>query len=447
MNLKCLLPGIFLLSSLLLHAAGEKKTYSLKECIDMAVANSPRLKNSLLEQKKLQYHYKESVGAGLPNVGLSGTYDDYVSLPTQLIPGEFFSQPGTLIPVQFGTTYNFGVSLNASQLIYNQTYFTGLQLVKRMMERNTLETEQLKIDLIAEVARDYYLAQIASKQIRNNQSNLEKLDKLYEISQQQYNFGLIKKVDVDRIDVNRLNKRTEIDNLSTQYLQVLNMQKYFMGVDLSQEIEFTDSLDITTIPLDLQPDLSSHISIRLIEKDKQISTTDLDLKRSEFFPSLNLIGSVNYSNQSNTFYVGGKSTDWYNTSLFGLRLNVPVFDGFQKRQRVNQSKVQLDQIKVTEDDTRQFLTVQMTDAARKYMNSITTEQRQRENVTLAEKVYRISQEQYQKGLISLTDILNAESSLSDAQTAHSMALVNMKIAEIEYLRSTGKLENLSAKQQ
>jgi len=307
------------------------------------------------------------------------------------------------------------------------------------MERNVLDNERTRTSLVSDVARGYYLAQIALQQLRNLRSNLRKLDSLYEIAGQQFSFGLIKKVDVDRIDVNRLNLKTQIDNLEVQYQQLMSMQKYFMGLDQNLPVVFSDSIDISTMPVTLNADLDQHIDIRMIEKQREIVNTGLQMDRAAYYPSLTLIGSLNYLNQSNTMYLFGKSTDWFNTTMFGFRLNVPVFNGFQKRYKVSQSKVALKQIEVTEDDTRRILGVQSIDAARKYQNSINTETRQRKNVEIAENVYSISQEQYRTGIISLTDILNAESSLSDAQTAHTMALVNMKIAELDYLQATGKL--------
>jgi outer membrane protein TolC len=417
----------------------ETRVISLKECLKLAQDNSPRLQVNVLEQQKLNYAYKESVGIGLPSVGFTGSYDDYVSLPTQLIPGEFFGRPGELIPVQFGTTYNITGSLQASQIIYNQSFLVGLRMAKRAMERNTLENERVRTALVSDVAKGYYLAQIAKQQISNLRSNLEKLDSLYRISQQQYSFGLIKKVDVDRVDVNRLNLKTQIDNLEVQYQQIMSMQKYYMGLDQGQDIRFGDSLDVTSIPVNSVSNLDNHIDIRMIAKQKEIVQTGLQMDRAAYFPSLTLIGAMNYMNQSNTMYLFGKNTDWFNTTLLGLRLDVPIFNGFQKRNRVSQSKVSLKQIEVTEADTRRILGVTSLDAARKYQNSINTEIRQRKNMEIAEQVYAVSQEQYQEGIISLTDILSAESSLSDAQTAHTMSLVNMKIAELDYLQATGNL--------
>jgi len=429
------------LITILLHSqpAPEARVISLKECLKLAQDNSVKLQVNVLEQEKLKYFYNETMGAGLPSVRFAGSWDDYVSLPTQLIPGEFFGRPGEMIPVQFGTNYNITGSLEASQLIYNQSYLVSLRMAKRYMERNVLDNERSRTALISDVARGYYLAQIALRQIRNLNSNLRKLDSLHSIAQQQFSFGLIKKVDVDRIEVNRLNLKTEIDNLDVQYQQLLSMQRYFMGLDPQQPIAFSDSMDISTMPVTLNADLDQHIEIRMIEKQKEITFTNLQLDRAAYYPSLVMIGGLTYMNQSNTFYLTGKSTDWFNTTMFGLRLNVPIFNGLQKRARVSQTKVALKQIEAVEGDTRRVLGVQSLDAARKYQNSINTESRQSRNVEIAERVYEVSREQYQKGIISLTDILNAESSLSDAQTAHSMSLVNMKIAELDYLQATGRL--------
>jgi outer membrane protein TolC len=434
---------LLLLGLLLLHGSAQPpsaiRLITLQECIDLAIGNSPKIQNSILEQQRLRYQYRETVGKGLPEIQFSGSFDDFVNLPTQLIPGEFFGRPGEMIPVQFGTTYNITGALEASQLIYNQSYLVGLQMARKMLERNTLETERTKIDVAATVSTGFYLAQIANQQIRNLKDNLEKLNRLYTISRSQFEMGFIKKVDVDRIRVNQLNLQTQIDNLEVQYRQLLSMQKYYMGLPEEQELMFPDSIDVETVLPSPEINLDNHIDIRMLEKQKQIIHTSLQMNRSEYYPSLILIGSVNYTNQSNDFYLFGKPTDWFNTSMFGLRLNVPIFSGLQKRSRVNQTKVQMSQLQVTESDTRRILSVQAVDAARKYRNSITTEQRQRENVLLAQNVYAVSQDQYQKGLISMTDILNAETSLNEAQTAHTIALVQMKIAEIDYLKASGLL--------
>jgi len=138
-------------------------------------------------------------------------------------------------------------------------------------------------------------------------------------------------------------------------------------------------------------------------------------------------------------YLFGKPSDWYNTTLVGLRLSVPIFSGLQKHYRVSQTRIELDKLKVGEDDARKLIRINSEDASRKLLNSAEAEKRQRDNMQLAERVYSISQEQYEQGIIPLTDLLSAEIALSDAQSNHIFALVQMKLSELNYLKANGRL--------
>jgi outer membrane protein len=435
-----LISGIVFLSGF--SQAPAEKAITLQECLKLAVENSPKLKISLLEQDKLKFRYRETIGKGLPNLNFSGALDDYVNLPTQLIPGEFINRPGELIPVQFGTTYNLSGAVDATQLIYNQTYLVAIRMARQMMEENVLSTEKFKTGLLLEVAQSYYLTQVTRKQIQNQESNLQKLERAEKIAQSQYETGLIKKVDVDRIVIQKLNLMSDIDRLHVLFEQELSMQRYYMGFPMNQPLAFPDSIPLSTMIPGTDTNLSKHIDIRMIEMQRELANTDLKLKNSEYFPSVTFIGNVSYSNQNNSYYVFGKPNAWFNMSLIGLRLNVPIYDGFQKRNKVSQSRVDLKQIQVNEDDTRRILRIQSEDAARKLLASVDAEKRQRQNVIIADHVYGVSQEQYQKGLIPLTDLLNSETALRDAQTGQTYALIQMKIAELEYMNANGTLLKL-----
>ena len=431
---------VLLLSATLIFAQPPaEQLITLKQCLQKAVEYSPRLKIQMMDQQKLQMQHKVNVGMGMPNVNISGSYDDYLNLPTQLIPGVIFGYPGQMIPVQFGTSFNISGSLDFSQMVYSQSYYSALRISRLMMDQGKLTGESTQTGLVFEVAQSYYYAQISRNQIRNLESNLEKLVKAENIARSQYANGLIMKVDVDRITVNKLNIQTQIDRLRVTYEQQLNPQRYYMGLDPATPIVFTDSITPATVNLQATVDPANHIDIRLLEKQKQLAMARIRLNQASWYPSLNLIGSVNYTNQSNDFYLAGNPGGWYNTTLVGLRLSVPVFNGLQRKYAVSQSKVDLDELKISEEDTRKSLDLQAKDASGRLLNAITDEERQRENIKVADRVFNISQEQYQKGIISLTDLLNAESGLSEAQTNHSLALVQMKIAELEFLRANGTL--------
>lgn len=419
-------------------ASGTRRI-TLQECLRLAVANSPHLKISALEQFRLEESRRETLGGALPHVNFSGTWDDYLNLPTQLIPGEFFGQPGEMIPVQFGTNYNLSAALDASQMLYNQSWITGMRMARLALEQNGLATEKTEIEVVYEVAQSYYTAQITRQQQRNLQSNLEKLEKAGRIARSQWESGIIMKVDVDRIEVQRLNLMTEIDRLEALYLQQMAMQKYFMGLDQSADIALDDSIPTATLTPGAEGDFGTHIDIRMLEKQKELVQGTIRLDQAGYYPNVTLIGATNFLNQSNSFYLFGKPTDWFNTSLVGLRVAVPVFSGMQRHHRVNMSRIELDKLRVREDDTKKLIRINSDDAARKLVISREAEKRQRDNMVLADRVYNVSQEQYQKGVIPLTDLLTSETALSNAQTNHTYALVQMKLAELNYLKANGRL--------
>ena len=328
-------------------------------------------------------------------MNFSGSWDDFLHLPTSLIPGEFFGRPGEMIPVQFGTNFNLSGALDASQMLYDQTWLVAMKMAKQMLQQNELATEKTKIEVVYDVAQSYYLAQITRQQIRNMEANLEKIEKAEKIAQSQWENGLIKRVDLDRIVVQKLNMVTDIERLRVLYQQELAMQKYFMGMGQEEEFSPDDSIAATTYFPEPQGDLNKHIDIRMIEQQKELVNTNIRMDQAGYFPNLTLIGSISYLNQSNTMYLFGKPTDWFNTSLVGLRLSVPVFSGMQRHYRVSQTRVELEKLKVTEDDAKKLIRINSEDAARKLLNGIDAEKRQRENMGLAERVYNISQEQYQ----------------------------------------------------
>jgi outer membrane protein TolC len=232
---------------------------------------------------------------------------------------------------------------------------------------------------------------------------------------------------------------TELDRLRVLLQQELSMQKYFMGISQEKEISLEDTIPTLTMIPGPASEPGNHIDIRLIEKQKELVKTNIRLDQAGYYPNLTMFASVNYMNQSNTMYLFGKPTDWFNTSLFGLRLNVPVFNGLQRHYKVKQTRIELEKLNLTEHDTREYIRINSADAARKLLNAIEAEKQQRANVVLADRVYNITQEQYQTGVIPLTDLLTAETALSGAQANHTYALVQMKLSELSYLKANGRI--------
>ena len=75
-------------------------------------------------------------------------------------------------------------------------------------------------------------------------------------------------------------------------------------------------------------------------------------------------------------------------------------------------------------------------------NSISTINSQRKNAELAQEIYNSTQNNYNNGLATLTDLLDTEDSLTEAQNSYTQALLNYKIAEIQLIKAKGDIRTL-----
>src|SRR5690606_18852579 len=140
--------------------------------------------------------------------------------------------------------------------------------------------------------------------------------------------------------------------------------------------------------------------------------------KSGYYPSLVGFADVNYNAFSNDFTFLTESKPWYRGSLIGLRLEIPIFDGFQRKNKVAQAKVRSLQLEQSLNKASQAAEMEYQNAIQKLTNSIRSAGVQEENLKLAEDVYAQTESLYKEGLSSLTDLLEAETALREARSAY-----------------------------
>src|ERR1700748_1328094 len=121
--------------------------FSLADCINYAYEHQDSVKNAQLDLKNADYKVKELIGQGLPQINGSASFQDYLQIPVTLIPGEFFNQPGTFVPLKFGVTYQASVGATIDQKLFDPTYLISLknrdvykELFSKSLTRTKIET-------------------------------------------------------------------------------------------------------------------------------------------------------------------------------------------------------------------------------------------------------------------------------------------------------------------
>jgi outer membrane protein TolC len=129
-------------------------------------------------------------------------------------------------------------------------------------------------------------------------------------------------------------------------------------------------------------------------------------------------------------------------NTIGLKATIPIFSSGMRIQRVKQSQLKFDQNQEDFNLNKKYLETGYQNAVNSLHSSWKNLQDQQENKELASQVYNQVKLQFDEGMASLTDLLNVESSLLEAENLFNQQLLKYKLAEIELLKATGKLKTL-----
>ncbi|MCG7856734.1 TolC family protein [Flavihumibacter sediminis] len=431
--------------------AQEPAPLTLQATINLALQHNQQLKKAVLGEEGGRQKTREVKAQALPQVNLNGSYSNNFIKPIIVLPGELTGAPGTVSTIEMGTTHNVGVTGELKQELFNQSVFTGLQAAKKSEEYYKMQTALTEEQVIQSVAAAFYQLQVNRVKRGIVDSNLVSSRRILQTTEAQFKAGLAKRIDVDRLRVNIANLESNANLFNNAIYQSENQLKYYMGLQMD------DAASFATPPLDsIESELNSVLQVeyndvkqlndfKLLEKQEELLHLQKKAYKAEYYPKLSLFGNYSYNGISNKFDLvksSGTAT-WYDVAAVGIRLSVPIFDGNARQARIAQSNIQIRQLREDLSQKQSLLTLNQRNAKMQIANSINTIRLQEKNVALANDVYETTQSNYRLGFATLTDLLNAETSLTQSRNNHAEALLQFKLAQIELLRSNGNIKSLT----
>lgn len=436
---------LLLIFAISVHAQ-DAKSLTLKDALQYAIENKSDAKKAKLEVENSNYKIAEVRAMALPQVNLSGGLTYNPILQQSALPGEFFGQPGQVILVPFGQDWSSNAVASFSQNLFNQSVFTGLKAAKSTREFyqiNQLLTEE---QLIEKVSSSYYQVYVYQQKLKIAESNLESTNKVKNIINGQFENGLARKIDLDRISV----KISNLEAAKQQLINAVQLQentlKFFIGMPIEQEISLPEStMDVTAAAFENSVDLSNRTELALLKKQEDLLGFQKKAYEAEYYPSLSLTANYGYQGLGSQMPWFAKPADgvfWSDFSSIGLNLRIPVFNGFATRSKVRQANISLQKIDEDIKDAKLALNYQFENAKTQINNSIINLNTQEKNAKLAKEVLDNTQNNYINGLASLTEVLDAENALTESQNNFTSAQLEYKLAEIQIIKSKGELKNL-----
>jgi outer membrane efflux protein len=425
----------------------QQKELTLKDAIRYALEHKADAEKARLDVKKSEYLIQEVRANALPNLTASGGMVYNPKLQATYIDGSAFGIPGgDPLKMEMGQKWSANAEAKLTQMLFSQAVFMGLKAARTTREFYLLNQQLTENEIIEKVAKAYYQVYQTRQMLQNVEANLALTEKTAGVVKGLNEAGLAKKIDLDRTTV-------ALNNLKSARQQALNglqlsenALKYMIGMPMNEQIILPkDGFEANYDLAFAKGSSNNRIELQVLEKQKQLLDINVKVKRAALYPSLMLQATYGYLSMGPKMpIIYSKKDKVYGAdySSITLGVSVPIFSGFGTTAKIRQAQIESQALEATLKDTHLAMDLAYENAHSQLNNNLLTIDSQKENVKLAEEVLLNTQNNYQQGLASLTDLLDAERSLSDAKNNYTNALLDYKLAEIELLKSQGKLDTI-----
>jgi outer membrane protein TolC len=438
---------------------------SAKDAVDLAFKNLADLKNARLDYKAAEAKNKEFTGLALPQVTGSLQGNHYLTLPLIQFPDGSEVQiydvlrqegvkDGSGNPItktgefnyrnfSFITPWNVNAGVSVNQLLFEPQVFIGLKARDELLINSDLQLKVTEENVKETVYKNYYGVLIAQKQLGYVVESIKRLEKLEHDQTEMFKNGFAERLDIDKTTVNLNNTKTSEIQLRNSVKNGVALLKMNLGLTQADSLILKDTLSSDGIRQGILEDDFSYENrneVKLLNSTIKLQNYDIRRHKLSYFPTV----SAFYNFQENGQRQGGDASGsqpwfWYNTNLVGINVSVPIFDGFQKKNRIRQSEFTLEKVQNTLDMTKKSIDMEKTVAKNSLINAIVAMDAQEENMELAVKVYNSVKIKYEQGVGSSFESLQADTDLQQAQSNYFRAMYEAALAKINYLKALGKL--------
>ncbi len=433
----------FVLAAALLSLASQaQNTLTLSEAVNYALQNKSEAVKARLDVENSEYQIQEVRANALPQLNATGglTYNPIIQ-QMALVMGD------QVQVIQMGTTWQSSAAVSMNQQIFNQAVFTGLKAAKTTREFYKINAELTEEQVIEKVANSYYEVYKTKSQLKTVDQTIQNTTRVRNVISNLYDNGLAKKIDLDRISVTLNNLKSTRQQLGNALELQENSLKYLIGMDINEEVSLPENtFEVTQHAfVDENVDINNRTEIKLLEKQSELLALNKKATKAQGLPSLSFNASYGYVGFGEDFpwFAESPGAVWSNYSNLGLNLSIPIFNGGSVRAKTRQAQIEIDKLEADKRDTRLALDLSLRNAITQLNNSLITLNTQNENVNLAKEVLEDVENNYNVGLATLTDLLDAETQYADAQNNQTSALLDYKLAEIQLIKAKGELQTLT----
>jgi outer membrane protein TolC len=449
----------------LVYSQVEKLDFSLEDAINYAQLNNASLKSADLQIKAAEAIKWETISTGLPKINASINYSNWIKQQVSLIPAAAFdntqsiidvvnnyfdvnqtnnniNQAEGLIPLRFGTKQSLDGNISLTQLVFDGTYFVGLKSVQIYVDieegirnKTSVELKKSTIESYGNVLLAKESVNIINKNIKIVENTLNEVIKIYEN-------GLTEEENVEQLQITLSGLQSNLKNSLLQEKLASQLLNLILGLEINQEINLTDNFESL---------IDKNINLSLISENSNIKkSADYIIKNNEktskellifyektkLLPTINAFINTGYSGYSDSFNFTDKNQKWYGSTIFGLKMDIPILSSGEQLSKITRAKIELEKSNLQLSELEKKLSIEINLAKGNYQFAIEDYLNKKRNLELAERIERKNQVKFSEGIASSFDLREAQTQLYKSQQSYLMSMLSI-------INSKAKLQSLT----
>ena len=420
----------------------------LADALAYALENNPSVKNARLELLISKATIKETTSRGLPQINGAYNLDYNPRIPVVFLPNQppfgDPSNPSDVIPARFGVSYSSGLGVTVSQMVFDGSFFVGLRAAKTLLELTNKDLKKAEIDVVENVKKAYFGVLVNQQRIRLAEANLSRIDTLLKETTALQEAGFVEKLDVSRVQVQRNNSYTQFQRSQTALAISKQLLKLQLGMPLDYEVILAESLEELSPKEETLALLGEEGAerIELEQMSTQLTLVGLDLKNnmSQYIPKIDFVGNTRRSGAGNELDRVFNKSNWFGSSLVGVSMSIPIFDGFGKAARIQKNRIQINQLENQRSFLKESFKNELYAAKANLRNDLSLLEVQEANLKLANEVYQIARIKYKEGVGSNLEVVEADAALIQAEINYLGAIYDGLISKVNLEKALGLLK-------
>ncbi len=435
--------GAALLLTATFSAMAQTQSMSLRECIEYGLEN--HRSNNIYENEILltDAKNKEISSAFLPQINASGAFDDNLKVQTSVLPGALVGSDED-IRIAFTKQYSTNISAQLDQTIYDQSLIYSIKANKFASQEAELNKEINDETIIYTISTAYYQVLVSLEKLEFLKSDLETYRSQLDISTLRVDKGVMTEVDKQKIEVQYYNTLSQINVAENTVTLNKNRLKFEMGMALASSIEINSIKPSAQLTQLADQNIAAGFAaenlrnFQLSAVDREMLTIEEARVKALYLPKLTAYaryGAVGFGdNVSQSF------STLADFAAVGLKLNIPIFSGFQRQSQVKQAHLNVlnayENIALDRENYElEYLTVR-----NKLMEAQSNLKNEERSLELSQSISASSTLQYEKGVLELNDWLIDQQTNKESQYNYLNSLFAFYEALVDLEKAKGSLK-------